>query len=211
MTDGGSLRERLVDAGVDLVLAGGTASVGLREIARRAGVSHGAPRRHFPTHDSLLSAIARRGFEDLHARFATATADATGPRAQLAAAARAYVGYALDHRGMFELMFRHDLLDGAPQADGGPRLRETSLPLFRAIVVLVVRCRAEQDAATAAAAPPAAVTAAALWSNLHGLVQLWTWGSLQVVLGADGPGAESPGYEPLVTAVIDAHLGPVPA
>lgn len=211
MTDGGSLRERLVDAGVDLVLAGGTASVGLREIARRAGVSHGAPRRHFPTHDSLLSAIARRGFEDLHARFATATADATAPRAQLAAAARAYVGYALDHRGMFELMFRHDLLDGAPQADGGPRLRETSLPLFRAIVDLVVRCRAEQDAATAAAAPPAAVTAAALWSNLHGLVQLWTWGSLQVVLGADGPGAESPGYERLVTAVIDAHLGPVPA
>ncbi|MEU1541305.1 TetR/AcrR family transcriptional regulator [Actinacidiphila glaucinigra] len=211
MTDGGSLRERLVDAGVDLVLTGGTASVGLREIARRAGVSHGAPRRHFPTHDSLLSAIARRGFEDLHARFATATADATEPRAQLAAAARAYVGYALDHRGMFELMFRHDLLDGAPQADGGPRLRETSLPLFRAIVDLVARCRAEQDAATAAAAPPAAVTAAALWSNLHGLVQLWTWGSLQVVLGADGPGAESPGYEPLFTAVIDAHLGPVPA
>ncbi|MET9878756.1 TetR/AcrR family transcriptional regulator [Actinacidiphila glaucinigra] len=211
MTDGGSLRERLVDAGVDLVLAGGTASVGLREIARRAGVSHGAPRRHFPTHDSLLSAIARRGFEDLHARFATATAGAAAPRAQLAAAARSYVGYALDHRGMFELMFRHDLLDGAPQADGGPRLRETSLPLFRAIVDLVVRCRAEQDAAAAAAAPPAAVTAAALWSNLHGLVQLWTWGSLQVVLGAEGPGAESPDYEQLVTAVIDAHLGPVPA
>ncbi|MFE0631313.1 TetR/AcrR family transcriptional regulator [Streptomyces sp. NPDC058864] len=210
MTDGGSLRERLVDAGVDLVLAGGTASVGLREIARRAGVSHGAPRRHFPTHDSLLSAIARRGFEDLHARFAAATAGAAAPRAQLVAAARAYVGYALDHRGMFELMFRHDLLDGAPQADGGPRLRETSLPLFGALVELVTRCRAEEGAAVAAA-PPAAVTAAALWSNLHGLVQLWTWGSLQVVLGADGPGEESPRYEQLVTAVVDAHLGPVPA
>ncbi|MDX2708374.1 TetR/AcrR family transcriptional regulator [Streptomyces sp. PA03-6a] len=213
MTDGGSLRERLVDAGVDLVLAGGTASVGLREIARRAGVSHGAPRRHFPTHDSLLSAIARRGFEDLHARFATATAtaDAAAPRAQLAAAARAYVGYALDHRGMFELMFRHDLLDGAPQGDGGPRLRETSLPLFGALVELVTRCRAEQDAAVVATVPPAPVTAAALWSNLHGLVQLWTWGSLQVVLGADDPGEESLRQEQLLTAVLDAHLGPVPA
>ncbi|MEU1622450.1 TetR/AcrR family transcriptional regulator [Streptomyces sp. NPDC005722] len=211
MTDGGSLRERLVDAGVDLVMAGGTASVGLREIARRAGVSHGAPRRHFPTHDSLLSAIARRGFEDLHGRFATATAGAATPRAGLEAAARAYVGYALDHRGMFELMFRHDLLDGAPQAGGGPRLRETSLPLFGALVELVTRCRAEQDAATAAAAPPAAVTAAALWSNLHGLVQLWTWGSLQVVLGADDPGEESLRQEQLLTAVLDSHLGPVPS
>lgn len=208
MTDGGSLRERLVDAGVELVLSGGTASVGLREIARRAGVSHGAPRRYFPTHDSLLSAIARRGFEDLHARFETATAGAAAPRARLAAAARAYVGYALDHRGMFDLMFRHDVLEGAPQADGGPRLRETSLPLFGAIVELVARCRAEQDAAAAATAPPAAVTAAALWANLHGLVQLWTWGSLQVVLGTDDPDAESLRYEQLLAAVIAAHLGP---
>lgn len=108
-------------------------------------------------------------------------------------------------------MFRHDLLDGAPQPDGGPRLRETSLPLFEAIVELVTRCRAEQAAATAAVAAPAPVTAAALWSNLHGLVQLWTWGSLQVVLGADDPGAEALRYEQLVAAVIDAHLGPVPA
>lgn len=206
MTHDGSLRERLVDAGVDLVLAGGSSLVGLREIARRAGVSHGAPRRYFPTHDSLLSAIARRGFEDLEARFATATADATTPRAQLEAAAQAYVGYALEHRGMFELMFRHDLLDGAPQAEGGPRLRETSLPLFGRIVELVTRCRAEGGTA-----PPAAVTAAALWSNLHGLVQLWAWGSLQVVLGSDVPGDEAVRREQLVTAVVDAHLGPVSA
>ncbi|MEU4096441.1 TetR/AcrR family transcriptional regulator [Streptomyces sp. NPDC026673] len=205
MTNDRSLRERLVDAGVDLVLAGGTSLVGLREIARRAGVSHGAPRRYFPTHDSLLSAIARRGFEDLEARFVTATADATTPRAQLEAAARAYVGYALEHRGMFELMFRHDLLDGAPQAAGGPRLRETSLPLFGRIVELVTRCRAEDETA-----PPAAVTAAALWSNLHGVVQLWSWGSLQVVLGADVPGDEAVRREQLVSAVLSAHLGPVP-
>lgn len=111
---------------------------------------------------------------------------------------------------MFELMFRHDLLDGAPQGDSGPRLRETSLPLFGALVELVTRCRA-QDPAAAATAPPAPVTAAALWSNLHGLVQLWTWGSLQVVLGADDPGEESLRHEQLLVAVLDAHLGPVPA
>jgi AcrR family transcriptional regulator len=61
------LRERLVDVGVELVTSEGASAVSLREIARRAGVSHGAPRRYFPTHLDLLSAIARRGFADLDA------------------------------------------------------------------------------------------------------------------------------------------------
>lgn len=58
------LRDRLVDVGVALVAAEGAQALTLREIARRAGVSHGAPRRYFPTHLELLSAIARRGFTD---------------------------------------------------------------------------------------------------------------------------------------------------
>ncbi|MGD3110816.1 TetR/AcrR family transcriptional regulator, partial [Streptomyces sp. YGL11-2] len=65
-----SLRERLIDVGVDLVTTDGPAALGLREIARRAGVSHGAPRRYFPTHRALLSAIARRGFAELGERIA---------------------------------------------------------------------------------------------------------------------------------------------
>ncbi|NBE52075.1 TetR/AcrR family transcriptional regulator, partial [Streptomyces boluensis] len=108
-----SLRERLIDVGVELVTTEGTASLGLREIARRAGVSHGAPRRYFPTHQALLSAIARRGFEELATRVATAVTDAASARGQLRAVAGVYVGYALERRGMFELMFRHDLLDSA--------------------------------------------------------------------------------------------------
>jgi AcrR family transcriptional regulator len=59
-----SLRDRLVDAGVELPAAEGLQAPTLREIVRRAGVSHGAPRRHFPTRPDLLSAIARRGFTD---------------------------------------------------------------------------------------------------------------------------------------------------
>lgn len=62
------LRSRLVDVGVELVTAEGVQALSLREIARRAGVSHGAPRRYFPTHLELLSAIARRGFEELAVR-----------------------------------------------------------------------------------------------------------------------------------------------
>ncbi|MFD7625927.1 TetR/AcrR family transcriptional regulator [Streptomyces sp. NPDC059851] len=210
----GSLRERLVDVGVDLVLTEGSASLGLREIARRAGVSHGAPRRYFPTHHALLSAIARRGFEDLAARVGAAIAGTASPRAQLQAVAQVYVGYALERRGMFELMFRHDLLDSDQHASGERRLRESTIPLFEGIVALVARCRTEQDPARRPAgsdAPAqAAVTAAALWSNLHGIAQLWAWGSLQLTLGAPEPDG-APGRDPLdrlVTAALDAHLGP---
>ncbi|MFF3539982.1 TetR/AcrR family transcriptional regulator [Streptomyces sp. NPDC002466] len=216
MADENSLRERLIDAGVDLVLNEGSASVGLRETARRAGVSHGAPRRYFPTHHALLSAVARRGFQDLGARFEAAVADVATPRGRLEAVARVYVGYALERRGMFELMFRHDLLDSTAQASDGPRLRESTLPLFEHITELVARCRSEQDAARRTdgpdrAGPPPAVVAAALWSNLHGVAQLWSWGSLQLALGAqplDGE-PEDDGRDRIVAAVLDAHLGPV--
>ncbi|MFI7644414.1 TetR/AcrR family transcriptional regulator, partial [Nonomuraea sp. NPDC049400] len=87
MSDAGSVRERLIDVGVALVLRRGAADLGLREIAREAGVSHGAPRRYFPTHHLLLSAIARRGFADLEARFATAISGEASARAQVRALA----------------------------------------------------------------------------------------------------------------------------
>ncbi|MEU4233582.1 TetR/AcrR family transcriptional regulator [Nonomuraea sp. NPDC026600] len=216
------LRDRLIDAGVDLVMTDGAASLGLREIARRAGVSHGAPRRYFPTHHALLSAIARRGFADLTARFVAAADGAAAPRDQLRALARVYVGYALECRGMFELMFRHDLLDSEQHSADPPRLRESTLPLFEQVVALVTRHQSERDAIhrpgphgevgpRGEAGPLPEVTAAALWANLHGLAQLWAWGSLPLALGAPPPG-DAPGgdrLDELVAAALDAHLGPV--
>ncbi|MEU9035185.1 TetR/AcrR family transcriptional regulator [Streptomyces sp. NPDC048352] len=194
----GSLRERLIDVGVELVTSEGTGSLGLREIARRAGVSHGAPRRYFPTHQSLLSAIARRGFGDLGTRFLAAGAARPAPREHVRALGRAYVGYALEQRGMFELMFRHDLLDSTGrEPSGAPRLREQTLPLFTLLTRLVGACGAAEPE----------VTAAALWAGLHGVAQLWGYGSLPLVLGADATGDSGPPVDALVDAVVDAHLG----
>ncbi|MGW5772309.1 TetR/AcrR family transcriptional regulator [Streptomyces longwoodensis] len=180
------LRARLVDAGVELVDREGLGALSLREIARRAGVSHGAPRRHFPTHLDLLSAVARRGFADLAAR-ADEVPDTGSPRARVARLARVYLDFALTRPGMYELMFRHDLLES-----GRLGLRETSLPLFGVLVDLVGAVRPDTDART---------TAAALWANLHGLAQLWRWGSLPLATGADDVAG-------LLGALLDAHLGP---
>ncbi|MFJ6726548.1 TetR/AcrR family transcriptional regulator [Streptomyces sp. NPDC091281] len=184
----GDLRVRLVDVGVDLLDREGLGALTLREIARRAGVSHGAPRRHFPTHLELLSAIAARGFADLAVIAATARGDGTDPaRVQLDRLARDYVEFALDRPGMYGLMFRHDLLES-----GHLGLRDTSLPLFGVLVDLVGRAAPGADAR---------VTAASLWTGLHGIAQLWSWGSLQLAIGADD-------FGPLLRTALDAHLGP---
>ncbi|MEE1803131.1 TetR/AcrR family transcriptional regulator [Streptomyces sp. JV176] len=218
------LRARLVAVGVDLVAREGVQALSLREIARQAGVSHGAPRRYFPTHAALLSAIARQGFAALAAEAAAAVAAvadgggatdgrtvadgggatdgaapangrAVGPRARILALGRVYLGFAAANRGMFELMFRHDLLEngGPGQAPG---LRETSLPLFGVLVDLVAEVRPRSDGA-----PTPEVVAGALWANLHGIAQLWAWGSLQLASGVDDA-------EPLLRAALGAHLGP---
>jgi AcrR family transcriptional regulator len=182
------LRDRLVDIGVELVAREGAPALTLREIARRSGVSHGAPRRYFPTHLELLSAIARRGFAALGERATGVIGNGTAsPRAQLTALGRVYLEFALDNSGMYELMFRHDLLES-----GHLGLRDTSLPLFGVLVDLVGRARPDLDAR---------LVAGALWANLHGVAQLWRWGSLQLATGADD-------FVPLLRSVLDAHLGP---
>lgn len=183
------LRARLIDVGVDLVTREGAQALTLREIARRAGVSHGAPRRHFPTHLELLSAIARRGFEELARRAAAADRHdaAANPRDRLTVLGHTYLEFALGNRGMYELMFRHDLL-----ISGHLGLRDTSLPLFGRLVELVGQARPDADAR---------LVAGTLWANLHGIAQLWSWGSLQLATGADD-------FVPLLRSALVAHLGP---
>ncbi|CAL9395598.1 TetR/AcrR family transcriptional regulator [Streptomyces sp. enrichment culture] len=183
-----SLRDRLVDAGVELLAAEGLQALTLREIARRTGVSHGAPRRYFPTHLELLSAIARRGFADLAERTRRALDRETGgARARVAALAGAYLEFALEQPGMYELMFRHELLES-----GRLGLREMSLPLFSLLTGLIAAADPGADAPR---------VAGALWANLHGLAQLWRWRSLQLATGEQDLAA-------LLETVLVAHLGP---
>jgi len=179
------LRDHLVATGVELVTAEGTEALTLREIARRAGVSHGAPRRYFPTHRELLAAVARVGYARLAGRI-----DALGvqpdPHAGLLALGRLYLEFARTDRGMFELMFRHELLRGNQEG-----LRAASKPLFAVLVDLVARGRPGRD--------DAAVAAGALWANLHGIAQLWSWGSLQMTV-------ETEDADALLRTAIDAYV-----
>jgi len=151
-----SLEDRLVQVGVELLESSGPDRLGLREIAREAGVSHGAPRRYFPTHRQLLAAIAKVGLTDLSAALEVAvTASAPIPD-RLIAGAQTYVRFAQRRPEMFRLMFRHDLLAGS-----GYSLRETSVPLLDRLTGLIRLGFPTVD--------DARERALLLWTHVHGI------------------------------------------
>jgi AcrR family transcriptional regulator len=172
-------RARLLGAALAVLAEDGVEGLTLRAIARRANVSHGAPLKHFPHRAALLSAVATIGFRELAAR---GRQSAEGCPADASAAQRlrtdvhAYVAYALAHPAMFQLMFRHDLLDSSDR-----ELSRVSMSVFDDRLVALVR-----DAQKEGWRPDVdtRLLAGAVWSGLHGLAQLWMWGSLPLATGA---------------------------
>ncbi|MEQ8859522.1 MAG: TetR-like C-terminal domain-containing protein [Pseudomonadales bacterium] len=107
----GDLREALLAAADDLLDEEGLQGLTLRACARRAGVSHAAPKHHFADLSELLSIVAARSFDRLTLRLEQARADAGAePDQRFIAAAQTYVAYARAHPAHFRLMFRSDSL-----------------------------------------------------------------------------------------------------
>src|SRR5258708_37941532 len=72
----GDLRRVLIDAALRLAEEGGAEQVSVREAARRAGVSAGAPFRHFETRDALMTAVAEEAQRRFRAEIDAALAEA---------------------------------------------------------------------------------------------------------------------------------------
>lgn len=160
----GSLREALLDAAESLLLAEGLEAFSLRECARRAGVSHGAPAHHFGDARGLLTAFATVGFERLSQRMQQ-YADAAGPdlSRRLMAVGQAYVDFALDHPAHFRLMFRSDRLN---QDD--PALQQAGAAAAQALAWALSAALVERGVATDTL-PDRCLLA---WSSVHGLAML---------------------------------------
>ena len=107
----GDLPNALRAAGADLLAERGAAGFSLREVARRAGVSHAAPAHHFGDARGLLTSIAIEAFRHLHAQLTEAIDGVDDPRTRLARTGRAYVELGVRHPGHCAVMFRHDLVD----------------------------------------------------------------------------------------------------
>ncbi|GHF45008.1 AcrR family transcriptional regulator [Amycolatopsis bartoniae] len=153
-------RRRLISSAVTLLADEGVEAVTLRRIAREAGVSHGAPLRHFAGRAELLSAVAQEGFAEL----GEADLPDSSARDRLRAACRAYLEFARRNPAMFELMFRHDLID----------VSELDQEVFVRFTGLVAAAQADGWRPGA----DSRALAASLWAALHGLAELWLWGGL---------------------------------
>ena len=134
----GALREALLEQAERTLRERGADALSLRELAREVGVSHGAPRRHFPDRQALLDAVAEAGFDRLGAEL-RAAADGAGEEFEprLRATAAAYVRFATRDPALLDLMFagKHRETSGA--------LHEAAENAFAVMLELIAQGQAE--------------------------------------------------------------------
>jgi AcrR family transcriptional regulator len=151
----GDLKATILAEAAVLVAERGADGLSLRELARAAGVSHAAPAHHFTDRRGLFTALATEGFQML--------ADALeGARPDFLEAALAYVRFAIDHPGHYEVMFDKSLYD-ATDPDLVAAETASGAELAAGVGTLDDQ-RAKDD-------PEAAALAA--WSLVHGFSLLW--------------------------------------
>jgi AcrR family transcriptional regulator len=101
----GNLRAVLLEEAEAVLRTGGVEALSLRELARQAGVSHGAPRSHFIDKQALLDALAEQGFDRFTERITAALADGGTVAERFRRVGRAYVDFAVEHAVLMDLMF----------------------------------------------------------------------------------------------------------
>ncbi len=101
----GDLRRALIQAALELAAENKDWSFSLREVARRAGVSHNAPYNHFPHKRDLLDAAAAAGHDLLRSELTAASAKFADPRAALSKMSSAYVSFGIKNPALYRLMF----------------------------------------------------------------------------------------------------------
>ena len=159
----GNLRSELLAEAERTVREQGVDKLSLRELARATGVSHAAPRRHFPDRQALLDALAESGFERLERELAAAlNAADPGFPARLAATATAYTRFATTDAALLDLMFA-----GKFRLPEGP-LRDASERTFSVMFDLIRQGQSE------GALEPGEVEHAGLFlfATMHGLAAL---------------------------------------
>lgn len=156
-----TLRDDCIREALHIIETSGVENLSMREVARRLGVSHQAPYKHFASRDHILAEVVKQAF-DSFAAYLDAHAFGHTPQG-LAAMGRAYLHYALSHPLQYRLMFGTPLPD--PQAH--PEMMQSAQHAFN----LLRDCIAElsPDATTG---HPAELDALFIWSTLHGLASV---------------------------------------
>lgn len=155
----GNLADQCVAEAMFIIGEQGVDKLSLREVARRLGVSHGAPYKHFPSRDHLLAEIVRRSFDDF-ARHLDARPDSGDVDADMAAMGTAYIDYALAFPLQYRLMFSTTL----PNAVEHPEMKASANHSFDLLIKVLRRKHGNTT-------PNEVIEQDALfvWGTLHGL------------------------------------------
>jgi AcrR family transcriptional regulator len=177
----GDLRRALLQTALDMLGEDQGWQFTLRELARRAGVSHAAPYKHFTDKAALLAELAVQGFDRLEDALLGARRPQGPLRDEFIAMCLAYVGFGTSNANLYRLMFSIDA-----RAARDPRLEARSNASFDALVDLIAR----GQAAGWLRARDAHGQAVACWTQLHGLTLLTADGLLALKWpGSDPAGA----------------------
>lgn len=161
----GDLPSALIDETLSIVKREGVGAVSIREVARRARVSHAAPAHHFGSKAGLLTACAVIGFRKLADAVDAAAGGAATHRDALQATGVAYVQFAIDNPELFTIMF-----SGQVQSDDAAYTEAVSRSFGRLQEILGAASEAGE-----LVQDPRLVSVAA-WSLVHGLAALWLSG-----------------------------------
>jgi len=165
----GSLKQLLLDSAVALIAEAGPRAFTLRELARRAGVSHNAPYRHFKDREDLLAAVAAQGFDLLTTAMTEEMAGGRTGIERLELAGRGYVKFALNWPQHILVMFE------TPASDPlRPDYEAAGRRAFQTLLDAIVGVQAEGGLPAGDPHPYAIVA----WSAVHGLAKLAIAGRL---------------------------------
>ena len=163
----GDLRNTLIATAIQLLEQKG-AELTLRHLARKVGVTPTAVYHHFKDKDALLAAVAEEGFTLLAGAMQAAGAREKSARDKLEAIGRAYVKFAVAHRGHFRVMFSTSLAAAWKKAPLSEISRASFMVLLEAVADVSGRAKAKDGAILG-------------WSAMHGLAGLWLEGPLPEV------------------------------
>lgn len=167
----GDLRQALVGAAIELLETTSAEGLSLREVARKAGVTTGAPYHHFKTKADLLVEVACLGFEALGQRLAVADSSRASAGERLASRIEAYMDFAIEHGAHYRVMFAPELRESSELA----RYEEVSRRGFEGLVRSVAAARPDVDEVRAQE------LARTVWASAHGLVLLTLDGTLEAL------------------------------
>jgi len=164
-----NLKQSLLDSAVALMGEVGPQAFTLREVARRAGVSHNAPYRHFRDKDDLLAAVAAQGFDRLTEQMHKAMAKGRTAAERLSLAGRGYVQFALQWPQHILVMF-----ETLVPIDERPEYAQAAQRAFQTLPDAIAAVQAEGGLPEG----DPQTFAVAAWSGVHGLAKLAIGGRL---------------------------------